>query len=180
MLGGADDQHRARETRGESFETDRAYAFDAEMTEQALRDPWKVISADPLADAWGLPHGFQVAETSGERTVPRTEMLYLDKAWHMLQQLSARTPIGTPPRPAHRMFEGQVAMIGLGWLPWVRALAPRDVVEIADDLVDLRRHVAADLADHQDAEYVLALLRDAEDFVAFQSSKNRGFAYMIG
>jgi len=57
-----------------------AYAFDADMTARAQADPRSFISDDPLADAWGMPHGAQIAVTNFEQSVPETEMLYLDKA----------------------------------------------------------------------------------------------------
>ncbi|GAA1533895.1 hypothetical protein HD600_001840 [Microbacterium ginsengiterrae] len=34
-----------------------AYAFDADLAQQAVHDPRSIVSSDPLADAWGMePH----------------------------------------------------------------------------------------------------------------------------
>lgn len=157
-----------------------AYAFDANMTELALADPMSFISDDPLADAWGMPHGAREGVTNFVQSVPETDMLYLDKAWSSLQVLSAPSPSDGTPRPAHRMFEGQVTMTPCGWIPWVRAPSPDDVVAIADDLVDLQRSVGDDTVNDQDTRYVLDLLQRAVEFVKRAASSNRGFAYMIG
>ncbi|OJU39953.1 MAG: hypothetical protein BGN97_14110 [Microbacterium sp. 69-10] len=83
-----------------------AYAFDAELTDAALADPERFTSDDPLADAWGMPHGAQIATTNFEQSVPKTEMLYLDKAWSYLQALTRPVDGGDDGRPSFRMFEG--------------------------------------------------------------------------
>lgn len=157
-----------------------AYAFDADMTALALADPLSVISDDPLADAWGLPHGAQVAVTNFVQSVPKTDMLYLDKAWSSMQALTAPNGADEPPRPAYRMFEGQVAMDGYGWLPWARAIAPEEVAAIAEDLIELQDSVSDERATGSDESYVLDFLQRAVEFVTHVASSNRGFAYMIG
>ena len=55
---------------------------------------------------WGLePHAI-VSVTMFEQAIPKRDMLYLDKAWRELQELT-RPPHGShPTRPAYRMFEG--------------------------------------------------------------------------
>lgn len=157
-----------------------AYAFDADMTEQALADPMSFISDDPLADVWGMPHGARSAITNFEQSVPKTDMLYLDKACSAMQQLSAPSTPDEVPLPAYRMFEGQVTMTGYGWIPWARALAPGDVVEVADDLMELQHSVRADAANDPETAYVLQFLQRAVAFVRHLAASNRGFAYMIG
>jgi len=157
-----------------------AYAFDADMTARALADPESFISDDPLADAWGMPHGAQIAVTNFVQSVPKTEMLYLDKAWSGLQTLTRAGAPDISPRPAYRMFEGQVAMHERGWDPWVRALSPEEVVAIADDLVALRGSVREVDIDDRDPEYVIGFLERAVEFVAGVAASHRGFAYLIG
>lgn len=157
-----------------------AYAFDADMTELALADPLSVISDDPLADAWGMPHGAKVATTNFVQSVPMTDMLYLDKAWSSLQALTAPSEPYDIPRPASWMFEGQVTMHGYGWIPWARAFAPDAVVWIAEDLVELQRSVRHDLATDEEERYMLDYLQRAVEFVTQLASSNRGFAYVIG
>lgn len=157
-----------------------AYAFDADMTAFALADPLSVISDDPLADAWGMPHGAQQAVTNFVQSVPRTEMLYLDKTWSLLQALTAPTRPSEAPRPAYRMFEGQVTMQECGWLPWVRAIVPDEVIEIAEDLIEFQHSVSDDGVTGQDARYLLDYLQRAVEFTTQVAASNRGFAYMIG
>ena len=157
-----------------------AYAFDADMTEIALADPLSVFSDDPLADAWGMPHGARVAGTNIVQSVPKTDMLYLDKAWSSMQALTAPSVPGGTHRRAYRTFEGQVTMNGYGWMPWVRAIAPDDVVGIAEDLLELERSVRDNVAMDVDARYVRDFLERAVEFVTQVASSNRGFAYMIG
>lgn len=157
-----------------------AYAFDADMTAFAVADPLSVISGDPLADAWGMPHGAQVAVTNFVQSVPKTDMLYLDKAWSSLQALTAPTRPGEAPRPAYRMFEGQVTMNECGWLPWARAIAPGEAIVIAEDLVEFQNSVSKDGATGQDARYLLDFLQRAVEFTTQVAASNRGFAYMIG
>lgn len=157
-----------------------AYAFDADMTERAQADPRSFISDDPLADAWGMPHGARIAVTNFKQSVPESEMLYLDKAWSSLQAITRPTSMADPPRPAHRMFEGQVTMHERGWHPWVRALSPRDVIEIAGDLKALEGMLCADAVADCDDRYVLSYLGRAVVFVSGLVATGRGFAYMIG
>lgn len=157
-----------------------AYAFDSDLTALALADPQSFISDDPLADAWGMPHGAQVATTNFVQSMPKTEMLYLDKAWSALQALSAPGDPDVAPRPAYRMFEGQVTMTEYGWIPWVRALAPREVVEVAADLAKLEQSIGDVPVPARDAGYVRDFLGRAVEFVSHAASRDRGFAYMIG
>ncbi len=157
-----------------------AYAFDADMTELALADPMSFISDDPLADAWGMPHGAQVAVTNFVQSTSKTDMLYLDKAWSSMQRISAPSRPEDRPRAAYRMFAGQVTMTEYGWIPWVRAVAPDDVLEIAEDLLDLQRCELEDVAGDQDTRYVLDFLQRAVEFVTNAAASNRGFVYMIG
>ena len=161
-----------------------AYAFDADLTDQALADPRSMISDDPLADAWGMPHGATMAVTNFEQSVPKTEMLYLDKAWSNLQWLTAPQAVQEAPRPAFRMFEGRVDWHERGWDPWVRAIAPADVPAIARDVATLRDELRCEaLAVHdaeRDGSYVVDFLERAVRFTAQIARDGRGFAYLIG
>lgn len=158
-----------------------AYAFDAAQTERALADPRSVIGADPLADAWGLPPGFVSGVTDFEQTLPARDLLYLDKAWSLLQQLTAPAA-GEASRPAHWMFEGAVTETELGWLPWVRALAPVDVQLVAHDLEEIDIAAAASRlrADGGDREWATQSLAKASAFVRQLADDGRGLAYLIG
>lgn len=165
-----------------------AYAFDADVTDQALAAPRVFISRDPLADAWGLPHGFRVGGPIGEQGVSRRDMLYLDKAWSYLQRVAGPTP-GRPARAAYRMFEGHVLYLPEGcWEPWIRALAPHEVADIAHDVGQLSEDdVATGLTgrdgerhfSENDVAYVAEYLRDAQEFVTQLAEDNRGFVYTI-
>lgn len=77
-----------------------AYAFDHELTGQALADPRSILSSDPLADAWGLVPHAAVSTATFEQVVPRRDMLYLDKAWRELQFLTGPHRAGASRDPA--------------------------------------------------------------------------------
>jgi hypothetical protein len=102
-----------------------AYAFDAELAQQAVDDPFSILSRDPLADAWGLEPHASVSVATFEQAVPKRDMLYLDKAWGALLALTRPALGDRSTCAASRMFEGEVAMHGLGWDPWVRTILPR-------------------------------------------------------
>lgn len=160
------------------------------MTEQAFADPRSIISRDPLADAWGLEPGFTIAyNVTFEQSVPKEDMLYLDKAWSHMQALTRPTSWGDEARPAHRMFEGDVKDSGMGWEPWVRALSPGEVVTIAEDLASISDdEVVATMSrfrkfeerDGEETEYAMQFLHRAQEFVTGLASSARGFVYMIG
>lgn len=165
-----------------------AYAFEADMTAQALADPRSMVSADPLADAWGLPPGCRDGVATFEQTMPERDMLYLDKAWPLLQRCTA--PLGEEtPRPAHRMFAGRVSHTEWGWEAWVRALTPDDVVEIAHDLkhfddgdaaARMRSFARPDQDPTSETGYGMQHLRRARDFTATLAGEGRGMVYLIG
>jgi hypothetical protein len=166
-----------------------AYAFDRAMTEQALLDPRSFISSDPLADAWGFEPGATVAVTNFEQSVAKRDMLYLDKAWSMLQRLTEPGSLDDQPRAAFRMFEGRVTGREWGWDAWVRALTPEEVVAIAHDLAGIddaearARFVEIGcFGRHSDAEadYGMRYLRAARMFVTGLAAEDRGMAYLIG
>lgn len=99
-----------------------AYAFDADLTERAVADPDTVMSDDPLADAWGFPHGTNGGPALFEQIPRKTDMLYLDKAWRELQRLTESGGPDGGPRSAFRMFEGQVNWTGPCYRPWQRTV----------------------------------------------------------
>lgn len=165
-----------------------AYAFEAEMTAHALADPRSIVSADPLADAWGLPPGSRDGVATFTPAIPERDMLYLDKASSLLQQCTA--PIGEEaPRPAHRMFEGEVSSTDWGWKAWVRALTPDEMVEIAHDLTNfddddaaarMRSFARPERDAASETDYGMEYLRRARDFAVALAADGRGMVYLIG
>ncbi|HNP56943.1 MAG TPA: DUF1877 family protein [Gordonia sp. (in: high G+C Gram-positive bacteria)] len=165
-----------------------AYAYEAENVEQAVANPASVISDDPLADAWGFePHTYGVINATFEQSVPEADMLYLDKAWSLLQ-CATEPNEGEPARPAFRMFEGQVTQTGMGHLPFVRVLTPAEVVDVAKDLADISDQEVADrLHAHKfygpthgdDLSYALDYLERARTFMRGLVGSGRGMAYTI-
>lgn len=75
----------------------------------------------------GLPEGFTVGTTNFEQRPPETDMLYLDKVWNNLQEMTAPSYPLAAARPAYRMFEGAVTPRNNGdtWDPWVRVIVPQ-------------------------------------------------------
>lgn len=164
-----------------------AYAFDKEQTDQALADPRAFIASDPLADAWGFEPHARTGVVTFEQSVPKRDLLYLDKAWRGLQALTGPTPTQALARPAYRMFEGKVAFShgGLSWSPWVRVLDPAEVRLIAQDLGGLtadgvRDRLRRDGATQDEVDYVLPYLESARSFVNDLARDGRGMAYLIG
>ena len=164
-----------------------AYAFDGDFTEQVLADPKSVVSADPLADAWGLEPGAGTSITTFGQLISERDMLYLDKAWRHLQVLTAPLGAGMAERPAFRMFEGNVTMHNEGWEPWVRVLTPSEVLAIAQDLDDLsdaearlRLPVSPFVDRDLDVEYAVSYLRRARVFATNLADEGRGMVYLIG
>ena len=167
-----------------------AYAFDAELTQQAIDDPHSILSSDPLADAWGMEPHASVSVTTFEQTSPKSDMLYLDKAWSALQSLTYPTLDARGAGPAYRMFEGRVAMRGMGWDPWIRTIMPEEVPAIRDDLcafdesrarawaVDWRSPFGADPED--EIRYVTDFLERAIELVTALAEDGRGMVCMIG
>ena len=168
-----------------------AYAFDADATRAVLADPRAYISSDPLADAWGFPPGSTVAATDFRQGPAEEDMLYLDKAWRNLQLMTSPSDPADEPRPAYRMFEGDVTPLGNweGWLPWVRAIPPEDVAPIAEDLDILTRadfvpclppRDGDEPGTESEAEYVDHYVNRARRFLRGLEESGRGFAYLIG
>lgn len=165
-----------------------AYAFDKEMTDQALAEPRSILSDDPLADAWGFEPGSGGGIVSFEQTSPARDMLYLDKAWRHLQALTAPESAQTAARPAHQMFEGAVAMHAYGWDPWVRALPPDQIRVVAGDLEEIPEFEIASRARRlhiygtpdEEASYALTYFRRARRFVRDLAAEGRGMVYEIG
>lgn len=172
------------------------YAFEADMTERALVDPHSILSSDPLADAWGLEPHAAISAIRPERAAPKRDFLDLDKAWSHLQWVtrprnveSGWDEILRPPRPAHRMFEGRPTMTDRGHLPWVRALSPAEVREVAEDLATITDDDAAAIMRCQcqgyrdpdeEVPYAMPYLTRAREFVAGLVGTGRGMVYTIG
>lgn len=167
-----------------------AYAFDAERAQQAIDDPDSILSSDPLADAWGMEPHASVSVATFEQVSPKSDMLYLDKAWSALQSLTRPIPDAREEAPAYSMFEGRVTMRGMGWDPWVRTILPEEIPAIRDDLcafdeprvrawaVGWRSPFGAD--DGDEIRYVLDFLERAKEFVKALADDGRGMVYMIG
>lgn len=163
-----------------------AYPVPSEQTEAALASPREFMSADPLADAWGLvPSGDGVSERMGAKPVP--EMLYLDKCWPLLQRLTG--PQGGRDSISYLLFEGQVTWTPRGHIPWTKALSPEDVARIADDLAEFDEADVDRLIDgsdfdprvrRDDRDYLLFHLRKAQEFTAMLRRTERGLVYEIG
>ena len=111
-----------------------AYAFDADLAEQAVEDPHSILSSDPPADAWGLEPHAAMSVATFEQVSPKRDMLNLDKAWSGLQSLTRPAPDEPAAGTSYRMFEGHVRMHDMGWDPWVRTILPEEVPSIRDDL----------------------------------------------
>jgi hypothetical protein len=162
-----------------------AYAFEKDQTESALANPRAFIGSDPLADAWGFEPHARVATVTFEQAVPEEKMLYLDKAWRELQALTRPGSAAVPARPAFRMFEGAVTMVGWGWEPWIRVVTPVEVAEIARDLEALADHEAVAFfmksgMDGDGCEYPVSYLRAAQTFVSGLAARGCGMVYLIG
>ncbi len=167
-----------------------AYAFGAELAQEALDNPDSILSGDPLADAWGMEPHASVSVTTFEQTSPKRDMLYLDKAWSALQSLTYPTSGARGAAPAYRMFEGRVSMHDMGWDPWIRTIMPEEIPAIRDDLsafdesrvrvwaVDWRSPFGADPED--EVRYVSDFLERAKEFVTALAADGRGMVYMIG
>lgn len=167
-----------------------AYAFDAELAQQAIDDPHSILSSDPLADAWGLEPHARSSVAVFEQVPPPCDMLYLDKAWSALQALTRPGPEVPASVTAYRMFEGKVTMQGLGWEPWVRVILPEEVPGIRDQLREVDEKRIDDWArtwrsphgatDEEERRYVLHYLERARDFVESLAAEGRGMVYLIG
>lgn len=110
----------------------------------------------------------------------RPEMLYLDKCWRLLQQLTAQTG----PRPAQRLVAGRPNFDSdVGYTPHAAALTPAEIAEVADDLDALAEHgldaYCATLSE-RDAGYVRPYLNDALSFTRLLADRGWGLAYLIG
>jgi hypothetical protein len=167
-----------------------AYAFDADLAQQAVDHPHSILSSDPLADAWGMEPHASVSVATFEQVSPQRDMLYLDKAWSALQSLTRPMSDDGAAGAAYRMFEGNVSMHGLGWDPWVRTILPAEVPAIRDDLCAIdearvqrwartwRSPHGADAED--ELRYVLDFLGRAQEFVESLATDGRGMVYLIG
>lgn len=165
-----------------------AYAFDNDQTDAAVKDPDSVLSDDPLADAWGFEHGsYGLIDPTYEQSVPERDMLYCDKVWQHLQDIT-RPRDRERPRPAYRMFEGRV-----NWAtgrPWVRALRPEQVAVIAADLADITDEEADERirgknyfgspAGDDEIETALQYLHRSQEFMNGLAAEDRGMVYTIG
>lgn len=167
-----------------------AYAFNADLVEQAVDDPHSILSSDPLADAWGLEPHASVSVATFEQVSPKRDMLYLDKAWSALQSLTRPGSESLGTGSCYRMFEGDVTMHGLGWSPWIRTIRPEEVPSIRDDLCAINESQVRSWAntwrsrhgadDDDELRYVLHNLARAQEFVHALATDGRGMVYLIG
>lgn len=151
-----------------------AYPLRPEHVEFAMQKPRAFVAPDPFADVWfdNRPH-----------------MLYLDKCWGLLQDLT-RPDVDKVARPGYRLFEGNVTHTDCGWIPWSRALSPDDVRLIADDLStisteEVDRHFDPGPSNWPSdgstaADYVRQYLLAAQEFTATMTAEGQGLVYMIG
>lgn len=167
-----------------------AYAFDADLAQQAVDDPHSILSSDPLADAWGLEPHARMSVATFEQVSPKRDMLYLDKAWSALQSLTRQGTESAAHGSCYRMFEGKVTPNGFGWDSWVRTILPDEVTSIRDDLcaIDESRVKAwartwrspHGAGDEDELRYVLDHLTRAQEFVRSLARDDRGMVYLIG
>ena len=167
-----------------------AYAFDADLAQQAVDYPHTILSSDPLADAWGLEPHASVSVATFEQVSSKRDMLYLDKAWSALQSLTRPNPEEPATGSAFRMFEGDVTMHGMGWDPWIRTILPEEVPDIRDELCAIEESRVREWAqtwrsrhgadDETELRYVLDFLVRAQEFVASLADGGRGMVYLIG
>jgi hypothetical protein len=152
-----------------------AYPITAEQYPLAVENPCRFHGADPLMDAWA-----PVDE--------RPEMLYLDKCWHELQVLLGPES-GVTDRPSLQLVEGRITDVGMGWIPYERALSPVQVQAVAADLAtigdsDIRRLLPAlnrwNDSPEQEYRYVAEYLAAAQEFTTALARNRRGLVYMIG
>lgn len=167
-----------------------AYAFDADLAQQAANDPHSILSSDPLADACGMEPHASVSVATFEQVSPKRDMLYLDKAWSALESLTRPQSGDSVVGSSYRMFEGNVTMHDLGWDPWVRMILPEEVPAIRDDLCAIdedrvrawartwRSPHGAD--DEAELRYVVDFLERAQEFVESLAADGRGMVYLIG
>lgn len=167
-----------------------AYAFDADLTEQAVNDPRSMMSSDPLADAWGMQPHAAVSVATFEQVSPKRDLLYLDKAWSALQSLTKWCSVADGESSASPMFDGAVTMRGLGWDPWVRTIRPDEVPSLRDALTAIDDTTVREWArtwrspfgatEDDEVRYVLDFLHSAQTFVTRLADYGRGMVCMIG
>ncbi|WP_144794943.1 DUF1877 domain-containing protein [Microbacterium paludicola] len=167
-----------------------AYAFDADLAQQAVHDPRSIVSSDPLADAWGMEPHASVGIATFEQVSPKGDMLYLDKAWSALQSLTHPRSGVACSGACHRMFAGRVTMHERGWSSWVRTILPEEVPAIRDDLIAITdEQVGAwmpawldpgGVRGEGELRYVLDFLHRAQAFVETLTANGRGMVYLIG
>ncbi len=167
-----------------------AYAFDGAATQQAIEDPDSIVSQDPLADAWGFTPGtYGILDATFKQALPERDFLNLDKAWPDLQQVTGPAHDKVLPRPAFRMFEGDVHWGPFGHDRWMRIIPPREVPIIAADLEaltedDIRTKLDGRPARYFDTvdesvEYIQNAIERARTFVRGLVESGRGFIYLI-
>ncbi|TFH51934.1 DUF1877 domain-containing protein [Actinomyces viscosus] len=163
-----------------------AYAVEADRIDDAIECPSMFLSCDPLADAWGMEGGVMSGPATMKQVVPKRDMLYLDKAWDELQELTRAENNGGECRPSYRMFEGRVRMVGPEWEPWVRVLRPEEMRGISWDLkllcqeeasISKRSHGGGS---EESMSYLVRYLQEACRFAEELVEDGRGMVYMIG
>lgn len=159
-----------------------AYPVRPEHTAAAAATPELFLGQDPLSDAWGLTAVGESIHVMGTRSLP--EMLYLDKCWNLLQDLT-RIHAGQY-RPAHALLEGYGPDGRYDCQPFLKALAPAEVAAAASDLAAISCEDLDDFLGHdargraKDRDYLKKYLEEAVDFTASLRSRGWGLVYMIG
>ena len=155
-----------------------AYPVAPQNIDEASKNPEQFLSSDPLVDAWGLePVG---PNEYAMHVNPRPRMLYLDKCWSLMQRLTHQT---AHPRPAYALVAGDVLPDGFGWHPYVAALTPAEVADIANDLEAIADDELASFCEtleEDDADYLKYHFEQAKAFTRELAQSGEGLVYTIG
>ncbi|WP_277210626.1 hypothetical protein [Isoptericola croceus] len=156
-----------------------ASTWHPDDAETVIREPRLALPDDPFFAAW--------SRLSAPEASPN--LLYLDKAWPDFQDLTGPRR-GRAARPSYRLFEGQIAHVKRGWIPWLRALEPTEVRTLSQDLAaitnrDIEQCAASDDGKtsgylryrHEDLTH---FLDQAQAFISQAADRGDGIAYMIG
>lgn len=155
-----------------------AYPVPSSDIDAALANPEAFINADPLSDAWGLeplgPNHYAMGVN------PRPRMLYLDKCWSLIQNLTLSED---GPRPAYQLVAGHVPWSERGRRARYGALCNHELLLVADDLDDIVKNDMDDfcaMLSDDEAEYLRDYVAEARIFTRELAERGEGLAYVIG